>query len=1191
MRIASLWKVYEYRWLWCAVWALLGGTSQAAVGRTEATFGVGANGAAQYVIPVPAIAGIGRLTPQLSIRHAGAEMRGILGTGMALAGLSTIVPCRRTIAQDGAAGAIQLQVGDKYCLDGARLRLVSGTYGASGAVYRTEIEQYSRITSFDSVDGRPGWFRVEARDGLIYEYGHASDAAFRAGTQPTSPIQLWALSSIRDRDGNTIVFRYQNDPAIRLFRPDFIRYTDSALAGTGHYTVRFFYQASSRPDIVFGYLPSAASTASHIETGLLERLELRNDEATYRQLLFTYDTGAGSNTRLHSVQTCAATTADCFPATTFNRQAETAGHADPTGSAAVAGTTLLPLDLNGDGFEDLVWASGTWRFMLGSASGYGAATNTGVTATNPSRAMPLDWNGDGRGDLLIDWADGYWRVLLGAPTGFYSPAHAGPGAGIPSNTANSAWWLADVDGDGRDDLVRAPTNAAAQLFVRLNGATGFGSEGLGYSDNNLRFLGNPFPPTQSYRQSIVRRPDFDADGRTDLLLYACTWDSGAGQCLWTGWFEFTATGAGFANRGNLPGATTNTAPALGHFNADALTDVAFPSLAANAWCMGLSQGGAGFNFACGPSTAGYWTFMATTADYDGDGYDDLYVFGTGAGNQWHVIRSTGSGISTTPILTGIPYSGSAGWVVSDPTGDGLPDLGAVSIGNGTWQTRAHLGVPGERLVSATDGFGVTATFTYGPLTDPAVHTKYTSANYPVQEQQRPWWVVRQLAMTDGTGTGSTVTQTFSYEGARRDAQGRGFLGFARRVVTDTSLGYNLRTEVNYSQVFPYLGLVTAQSTKQASGTQIQQISNTWSALTLGSGYELARYPYLSSSSSQSFELGGAQNGVAWASRQQWVSTIDSTSGQITDRSSRITESFTGLYTNHSRTERIQLSSLLNDTTNWCLGRAQTTVTTASHTLPGGTAIVRTEGTTWDSAKCRPTQRQLEPGSAQWQVTYGYGYDGFGNLASESETGIGMAARTQSVSFGIRGQYPELATNAAGQATGQTWDYALGVQASLTDPNALTTTWSYDAFGRRTLEVRPDQTRTSWSRDPCSVGCDPRTRYRVTTTELDATSTAIRTSTTDVDQFDRALQVATQRLGGGYALTATERDARGRVARQYLPHWSGSPHEGYLQYSYDALDRVTAESTYSASGALDRTRTAAYNGLSITRTNPRGFGTT
>jgi hypothetical protein len=33
----------------------------------------------------------------------------------------------------------------------------------------------------------------------------------------------------------------------------------------------------------------------------------------------------------------------------------------------------MPLDINGDGFEDLAWSNGsTWLYMLGSATGYGA---------------------------------------------------------------------------------------------------------------------------------------------------------------------------------------------------------------------------------------------------------------------------------------------------------------------------------------------------------------------------------------------------------------------------------------------------------------------------------------------------------------------------------------------------------------------------------------------------------------------------------------------------------------------------------------------------------------------------------------------------------------------------------------------------------------------------------------------------
>ncbi|MCM2311592.1 MAG: hypothetical protein NDI84_09320, partial [Steroidobacteraceae bacterium] len=1191
MSIASLGKIFAYGWLLCAGCALAPGEARAAVGSTDASFGVSATGAASYVIPVPATEGIGGLTPQLSIRHAGADARGILGAGMTVAGLSSIAPCRRTLAQDGAAGPIQLQSADKYCIDGARLRLVSGTYGASGAVYQTELEQFARITSYDAADGQPGWFKVETRDGLIHEYGHSTDAVLRAGTQPSSPIQLWAVSSIRDRSGNAIVFRYQNDSAARLFRPDFIRYTDSALAGSGRYTIRFTYQTATRPDLVYSYTPSSAGGASRIESGLLERIELRHDEATYRQLLFSYETGAGSNTRLHTVQTCAASSSDCFPATTFTWQSATAGHAAPSGSAVVDAWTVVPLDINGDGFEDLAWRSGTWWTMLGGASGYGAAINTGVTAVNPYIAMPLDWNGDGRGDLLIDWSDGKWRVLTGTATGFAAPVQAGPGAGIPSNTANSAWWLADVDGDGRDDLLRAVTTGAALVYVRLNSASGYGSETLAYSDANLRFSGNPFPPTQSYRQSVVRRPDFDGDGRTDLLLYACTWDSGTNQCLWTGWFELTANGTGFTNRGNVPGATYNIAPLLGHFNADALTDVVFPAQGSETWCMGFSQGGMGFAFACGPGTTGYWTFVASVADYDGDGYDDVYAYAQSPADQWHVLRSTGTGIATTPIATGMTFTGSSGWAVSDPTGDGLPDLGAVSTGTGTWQTRAHLGVPGERLANAVDGFGVSATFSYAPLTDATVHTKYANAAYPTQDLQRPWWVVKQVTATDGSGAASDYTQTYSYEGARRDVNGRGFLGFAKRISIDGRLGYNLRTEESYSQAYPYIGLVSAAALKQSGGTSMRQITNTWSALTLGAGYEQRRYPYLSNTYDQRYEVGGPQNGQLHTQVRRWVSSIDSTSGLVTDGSTRVTEVATGLYTGHYRTEREQHTSVLNDTTNWCLGRPQTTLTTASHTLTGGTAITRTTGQTWDSVNCRLQQRQLEPGHAQWQVTLAYGYDGFGNRSSESVTGIGMSARTRTLNYGTRGQRPEQGTDPMGHGTAQGWDYALGVLSSATDPNGLTTAWSTDSFGRRTLETRPDQTRTAWDRTACASGCDPRTRYRVTTSELDAVSTTYRTTVTDYDQFERAFQSATQMPGGASAVASTERDARGRVTRQYAPHWSGNPHDGYTQFAYDMLDRVTSTDSYTDSGSLYRSSSSAYNGLSVTGTNPRGYSTT
>lgn len=123
---------------------LLPPEAHAAVGRTEADYGVTRNGAPSYAIPIRATEGINGLTPKIAINYVGpggTRSRSILGVGFEISGLSYMRPCRKTIAQDGAAGPVTLGAGDRYCLDGARLRLIStGTYGASGTQYRTEVD-------------------------------------------------------------------------------------------------------------------------------------------------------------------------------------------------------------------------------------------------------------------------------------------------------------------------------------------------------------------------------------------------------------------------------------------------------------------------------------------------------------------------------------------------------------------------------------------------------------------------------------------------------------------------------------------------------------------------------------------------------------------------------------------------------------------------------------------------------------------------------------------------------------------------------------------------------------------------------------------------------------------------------------------------------------------------------------------
>ena len=701
----------------------------AAVGRTETAYGVTPSGSVSYTIPIRVTEGINGLTPSLAITYAGRSTRTILGVGFALSGISYITPCRKTIAQDVNAAPVTLTSADRYCLDGARLRLVSGTpYGAPDSTYRTELDQLVRVTAKSSTSNIPGWFKVEMPNGLEYEYGNSTDSKLLASSTSGAPPQFWAVSKISDPAGNSISFVYDKSDTLRRFRPDYIDYTASN-GGPAKYRIDFVYPTAPEAEPTLKYTPSNIGGAAISDDKLLERIDLLHEGSVYRQYLFTYQAGAGNNRRLSSIEECVPGTTDpCFPATQLTWQDATEGYTSPVTTSAAAGS--IPLDVNGDGIEDLVWsASGTWRYVLGSASGYGSVINTGVVATNPSKALPLEWNGDSFWDLLVDWSDGKWRVLKGSSSGFLtSVVAAGPSPGIPSGSGSYTWTVADVNSDGRDDLLKMALNAALSIRVRINTATGFGTEQVYYTQTLTHTLSKGFVPMNG--GSLIRRPDFNGDGRTDLLIYACEWEpEPPGFCYLSTWRVLVSNGTSFAEVGFLLYSTFSIDPRYADFNADGLTDVVYPAQTPGKWYIGLGQGSGNLSFVAGPSFTNYENYKILTGDHDGDGYDDLYA-STLTSLTWDVFHGSPSGFASAES-TGISSVGS--WAVANQTGDDLPDLGRSDSTSSLWSTYAHLGLPGDRLLTCTDGLGNKVIFTYLPMTSSTVYTKGTGALYPLRD--------------------------------------------------------------------------------------------------------------------------------------------------------------------------------------------------------------------------------------------------------------------------------------------------------------------------------------------------------------------------------------------------------------------------------------------------------------------------
>lgn len=145
-----------------------------------AGFSVGTQGDASYTIPITVPAGTGGLKPSLALSYNHLAGNGLAGMRWTLSGVSSITRCSQTFAQDGVStGAL-----DRYCLGGQRLVNVSGTYGADGSKYRTEIESFQRIKQQGT--GTSTSFYVDHGNGLRSYFGETSNSrAPASGTART----------------------------------------------------------------------------------------------------------------------------------------------------------------------------------------------------------------------------------------------------------------------------------------------------------------------------------------------------------------------------------------------------------------------------------------------------------------------------------------------------------------------------------------------------------------------------------------------------------------------------------------------------------------------------------------------------------------------------------------------------------------------------------------------------------------------------------------------------------------------------------------------------------------------------------------------------------------------------------------------------------------------------------------------
>src|SRR5262249_3265667 len=111
-------------------------------------------GAATYRVPIEIPPGRAGMQPEVALTYSSRGGNGIAGVGWSFSATHTIYRCPRTLSQDTDTGnppvgnrPVQHDGLDRLCFDGQRLISSSpSSYGSVNTEYRTEIDQYDKIT-------------------------------------------------------------------------------------------------------------------------------------------------------------------------------------------------------------------------------------------------------------------------------------------------------------------------------------------------------------------------------------------------------------------------------------------------------------------------------------------------------------------------------------------------------------------------------------------------------------------------------------------------------------------------------------------------------------------------------------------------------------------------------------------------------------------------------------------------------------------------------------------------------------------------------------------------------------------------------------------------------------------------------------------------------------------------------------
>jgi RHS repeat-associated protein len=1114
------------------------------IGTTNGSFNVNPVGGASYSIPIDLPPGVAGLQPGLSINYNSLAGAGVAGYGWNLSGLSVITRSPKTYYPDGTSVGIDLTTTDRFSLDGQRLRCTSGTYGANNSEYRTENDQFTKITCLTDGTSTPKRFLAKTKGGITIEYGYEgdSDQTIDGLTEEIS----WYIDKMTDVYGNTVEYEY-----VKLNGHNYI-----GEITYGPNTVTLYYK--ERSDKQISYFMGEEFQQNLI----LDKIEVEFNSNVVKKYEFKYNYPSSNYTR-HSILNEIieyGSGSSRYNSTVFSYQTPDAVDFEQTEynsshSYISYKSTLTIGDFDGDGLKDVFTIDDPdvdagnysgWKLFANDGDDSFTSAGSGDFGLDESNATftAVDLNGDGMDDLFIRlFVDrGYYypygvsdkyQYLYALSTGssFNTPQSISTEyyslstlAGVKIENSILEANQMDFDGDGLNDiLIRASSGWKLYGFTHNGSSLTFG---LKCSDNS------------SLPGDEHKFIDFDGDGKIDLLALDDD-----------GYEVYALENSDFTLKSSSTLPKKDHHVQYGDFNGDGKTDMfiyGYGTYDWSNWQMRLSTGdGFEINYIV-KKKSNLKDDVVRVGDFNGDGSDDLMIMATDdawSGHYYYISKNQGTDLYSH-FYSGAQIS-THNYFIEDFDGDGRDDY-LCTDGESAWWNGYMIYKSGNKssiqLEKIANGLNHLTEIEYQSISEHGTtYTKGSGASFPVMDFQGPLQVVKSVLSDNGRGSQNTTN--YKFEGAKIHRQGKGFLCHTKQTVTDVA--NNMSTETNYSyntsKYFP-----TLTSTVNKADTTLNSVSNTWTyKTTTGS----AILPYISSST-QTNSLTG---------HDVTTTLTYDTYGNATEikkvYDNGVTETTTNQYT--------------NDATNWYIGKLDESEVEYKKT--DETTITNTVSCTYSTdGVLKPDFIKYHEGTDKYYYK-NHDYDGNGNLTQLYEYASGVGAKQTNYTYETNGVRVKTISDPMSHVTTMTYD-TYGRLSSEKDYLNDSTSYTYDNMGRQLTETQTDGFVSTTSYPWGLTGGPSYATYYVQQSGNDGSLSKIWH-----DKLGRKIRSDVRGFSGSYIYTATEYNTKGQLYRVSEPSTSTSPTQ-WNTHSYDSYGRITGITRPSG-----KNTTYAYSSNRVTET--------